>query len=276
MLDMTEFQYRWLRPLGNRGQFYRPIADLQLYPALASIADIVPAGMHAEAEQRLLLGTPVELFSAEDAEARSEPEHAENVLFGTVALELNVDRGDVWAKYIELPEGMSTAEYIVRRHLSQGLNIGQRALLALELRRVLFNRDAQPDQPERARRWTECTTAACRGAGVTRELMQEAEAQSEKSPDLAARVRSGELKLHEAAFIETRRQEQAESATARTPLRAVVEELNALAVELPADDQGGVAGRIREALAGLGDMVDEQAETPGDDSGDGAGVPVEM
>lgn len=189
-------------------EFILEVEGVRLHPALQALSTMRTQDWSHD-DWRMLAPAvlAVEVLSAHDASDRGEPENAGTLVSGHPIL--SVAREDGWAciraREAEIPDGMSTAEFVLRRLLQrEGLEVGQRALVAAMLKRLLLENDRQatasPDaSAEDVNR--QAGVEAARAGGVSRGMVIEAEEPLHGAPDLAEKVLGGQCELHVASGL---------------------------------------------------------------------------
>jgi len=188
------------------GEFTVDVEKARLHPALAALSCIRTGTWDVpDATMLMPVCLQVEVFTSEDASSRGEPQDGGTVLTEHQAFRAAKDAGQNWllARHAEIPPGMGTEEYVLRRMLERlDVTVGQRAVLAAKLGRLLTggpHGSPTPSGEEGKGAQEEALREAARLAAVPLRTVREAEGLLERAPDLAERVLRGELTVHEAS-----------------------------------------------------------------------------
>jgi ParB-like chromosome segregation protein Spo0J len=188
-----------------RDVFERKVKELKIHPAHEGIPDIAEEPFKSLVASVKLNGVmePVELLSKADAEARDE-KNAESVLDGRQRIRAakECELATVPAVYAVIPAEMSTSEYVYlkaaqRRHL----NPSQRAILAVTLKQWLEGQAGQGKKSQLLADLPEGQTSRDRAGkffAVSGRNITTAEKILAESPDLAEKVRRGDMRLNKA------------------------------------------------------------------------------
>jgi len=202
--------------------FELALGDIKIHPGHERVpdmgADDYPALLQSVKKNGVQV--PIELLSEEDAEKRGEKENAGTVLDGRQRVRAAEECGlkTVPAVYARLPEDMDTTEYIFRKAVERRhLNKSQRAIMAVDLKRHFeqgqgFRSDLLQEKfPEVGEGQSRDQAGAI--LGVSGRYITTAERLLEESPELAEKVRSGEITLNQAVQQLNKEKGKAETKT---------------------------------------------------------------